>query len=74
MTQDPETFLMDWSTFFIVGGGVCALTAFSVGLIILRDARKLAKRIEGNNRKALSEYEKINEEVLKIRSELSSDQ
>ena len=65
---------MDWSPFFIVGGGVCALTAFSVGLIILRDARKLAKRIEGNNRKALSEYEKINEEVLKIRSELSSDQ
>jgi hypothetical protein len=73
MTQNLETFLMDWSTFFIVGGAVCALTACSVGLIILRDTRKLTERIEGNNRKASGEYKKTNEEVLKIRSELSSD-
>jgi len=73
MTPKLETFFIDWSITFAIGGGVCALIGFFAGWIIWKNTRKLTEKIESQNRDAMGDYEKTSDEVSKIRAELSSD-
>ena len=73
MTPELETFFIDWSITFAIGGGVCALIGLVTGWIIWKNTRKLTEEIESQNREALSDYEKSSDEVSKIRAELTSD-
>lgn len=73
MTPELETFFIDWSTTFAIGGGVCVLLGLVTGWIIWKNSCKLTEEIESRNRDALGDYEKSSDEVAKIRAELSSD-
>ena len=71
LTPESTDFLITWGLTFFIAGGVCALVGIVAGWIIWRNTRKMTEVIEAGNRVALADYEKMSDEVSRIRGELS---
>lgn len=72
LSRSAESYLLDWSITLAIGGAICLIMGFFIGWIIWKNTRKLSERVEEKNRAAFADYEKTNDEISKIKSELAS--
>jgi hypothetical protein len=71
LTPEGTDFLITSGLTFSITGGACALVGIVVGWLIWRNLRKMTEVVEAGNRDALADYEKMSDEVSRIRAELS---
>ncbi len=71
LTPSVESFLVDWSITFIIGGIVCLIGGLFIGWIIWNNTRKFLEKVEEGNRTAFADYEKTSDEISRIKSELA---
>lgn len=74
-TADASSlFLKDWAVTYLTGGLAVALLGAIAGWLIWRGNRKVLNSVEEKSREARSNYEQINEELNRLKIEISDPQ
>lgn len=69
-----ESYLLEWTLTFAIGGAVFGVLGALCGWIIWRKARRFTQQVETRNRSAFADYEKTSDEISRIKSELAAGQ
>ncbi len=73
-TDASGLFLKDWAMTYLGGGLVVVILGSITGWMIWRSNRRALESIEEESRIARAKYEQINEELSRLKAEVSETQ
>ncbi len=73
-TDASSQFLKDWTLAYLVGGLAVVAIGLFAGWLIWRVRKDLLERVESRSREARAKYEQINEELNRLKQEVTEPQ